>query len=299
MIVPNVFTWLERGKEKFLKYEKKLADMNRDGNIRYFEYQNDKFEFLSEYKSSDPQRGVAFLPKRGINTHENEVMRAFKTVNDAYIEPISFIVPRRAEVFQDDIFPPVVGSKPAMFSAEWLEGKEGLPPKIDLGSIYAGEAAMEVPVENKPTSKIPSSIMLTSPPSSTTQDSEPSKQTSQAPRGPLPSIREQGNAIADLASNYADKDNADSQDEDNSSFEEVSKLANRSERKAMKPEKISESMLTPKEITSPTPLQASPKPNTDLALKETPSLQPTPVLSKVIPPVFFTLRSRSSPILES
>lgn len=38
-----------------------------DGNIRYFEYENDKFEFLSEYKSGDPQRGIAFLPKRGVN----------------------------------------------------------------------------------------------------------------------------------------------------------------------------------------------------------------------------------------
>lgn len=72
-----------------------------DGNIRYFEYENDKFEYLSQFQSSDPQRGIAFLPKRGVNMHENEVMRAFKTVNDAYIEPISFIVPRRAEVFQD------------------------------------------------------------------------------------------------------------------------------------------------------------------------------------------------------
>jgi hypothetical protein len=38
-----------------------------DGNIRYFEYENDKFEFLSEYKSADQQRGIAFLPKRGVN----------------------------------------------------------------------------------------------------------------------------------------------------------------------------------------------------------------------------------------
>ena len=50
-----------------------------DGNIRYFEYENDKFEYLSQYQSSEPQRGIAFLPKRGVNMHENEVMRAFKT----------------------------------------------------------------------------------------------------------------------------------------------------------------------------------------------------------------------------
>jgi hypothetical protein len=44
-----------------------LADKISDGNIRYFEYENDKFEFLSEYKSGDPQRGLAFVPRRGIN----------------------------------------------------------------------------------------------------------------------------------------------------------------------------------------------------------------------------------------
>lgn len=41
--------------------------LGSDGNIRYFEYENDKFEFLSEYKSADPQRGIAFVPRRGIN----------------------------------------------------------------------------------------------------------------------------------------------------------------------------------------------------------------------------------------
>ena len=41
--------------------------IRRDGNIRYFEYENDKFEFLSEYKSAEPQRGMAFMPRRGVN----------------------------------------------------------------------------------------------------------------------------------------------------------------------------------------------------------------------------------------
>jgi len=44
-----------------------MSNSYRDGNIRYFEYENDKFEFLSEYKSGDPQRGLAFVPRRGIN----------------------------------------------------------------------------------------------------------------------------------------------------------------------------------------------------------------------------------------
>jgi hypothetical protein len=48
-----------------------MANFHSDGNIRYFEYENDKFEFLSEYKSGDPQRGLAFVPRRGINVSYN------------------------------------------------------------------------------------------------------------------------------------------------------------------------------------------------------------------------------------
>jgi hypothetical protein len=61
----NVCTWQERG--KYCSVDENEADRFSDGNIRYFEYENDKFEFLSEYKSGDPQRGLAFVPRRGIN----------------------------------------------------------------------------------------------------------------------------------------------------------------------------------------------------------------------------------------
>src|SRR5947208_3114022 len=77
-------------------------------------------------------------------------MKAYKTINDTWIEPISFTVPRRAETFQSDIFPPAVGLKPAVSAKEWLDGKTGLPPKIDLESVYEGSAPVEVPADFKP-----------------------------------------------------------------------------------------------------------------------------------------------------
>ncbi len=59
--------------------------IHRDGNIRYFEYENDKFEFLNEYKSAEPQRGIAFIPRRGINVRaahskEGDNVEAAKSV---------------------------------------------------------------------------------------------------------------------------------------------------------------------------------------------------------------------------
>lgn len=192
-----------------------------DGNIRYFEYENDKFEFLSEYKSGDPQRGIAFLPKRGVNVHENEVMRAFKTVNDAYVEPISFTVPRRAETFQSDIFPPATGNKPAVSAQEWLSGKDGLPPKIDFESIYEGNAPVEITADYKPPVAAPAPVPVSQP--------APKKEPEPAPavvRALPPSMKDQKNSMAAMASKYEDEEEMVDEDEA-SSFEEISKPVQR------------------------------------------------------------------------
>ena len=212
-----------------------------DGNIRYYEYENDKFEYLSEYKSSDPQRGIAFIPKRGLNVHENEVMRAFKTVNDNYIEPISFIVPRRAEVFQSDIYPPVTGLRPGMNASEYFGGKDALPPKIDLESVYNNEAPVEVPSDYKPPAP------LTPMPPPEVKKPEPVRETPQptpTTRGPPPSMKEQGASMSGMALRFADS--KDEEDDDASSFEEVAKPVERSPTKpAAKTEPISSSSALP------------------------------------------------------
>ncbi|KAL2018917.1 hypothetical protein VTK56DRAFT_10284 [Thermocarpiscus australiensis] len=189
-----------------------------DGNIRYFEYENDKFEFLSEYKSADPQRGIAFLPRRGINVHENEVMRAYKTVNDTYIEPISFTVPRRAETFQSDIYPPAIGLKPAMSAKEWLDGKTAIPPKIDLESVYEGNAPVEVPADYKPPAAAP-------PASAPKKEPEPTP----APVRSQVSVADQKSSISAMANKFQDEeDDEDDEDAETSSFEEITRPAPRS-----------------------------------------------------------------------
>ena len=193
-----------------------------DGNIRYFEYENDKFEYLSEYKSADPQRGIAFLPKRGVNMHENEVMRAYKTVNDNYIEPISFIVPRRSETFQEDIYPPTVGLKPSMSSSEWFGGKDSLPPKLDLESLYDGKGLKEAPSSYKAPTKAPE-------PEKTQLPTKPEPTpTAREFKSPPPSMKDQGTAVAAMVDKYADND-GDKEESDVSSFEEVAKPVEKKE----------------------------------------------------------------------
>jgi len=99
-----------------------------DGNIRYYEITNDdKYIYpLSEYKSNVPQRGVAMLPKRAVDTGLCEIARIYKVSGDGkVIEPISFQVPRKSDAFQDDIYPDTLAGDPAVSADEWFSGKNG------------------------------------------------------------------------------------------------------------------------------------------------------------------------------
>jgi coronin-1B/1C/6 len=204
-----------------------------DGNIRYYEYENDKFEYLSEYKSADPQRGVGFVPKRGVNMHDNEVTRAYKTVNDAYIEPISFIVPRRAEAFQQDIYPPTTGLRPAMSSGDWFGGKTALPPKVDMETLYEGGGMKEVAANDTSITAAPEAVK--SPESAKKAPEPPSAGEEHSPtvsRPPPPSTQEQGGSMMAVADKFADRGGDKEEMSDESSFEEVQKPI---ERAAAKP----------------------------------------------------------------
>jgi len=106
-----------------------------DGNIRYFEWTGeDKLIYsLSEFKSSTPQRGMTFLPKTSLQINECEVMKAYKLTTNA-VQPISFKVPRKSEMFQDDIFPDTASGagEAAQTASEYFGGANKPPVKISL-----------------------------------------------------------------------------------------------------------------------------------------------------------------------
>lgn len=144
-------------------------------------------------------------------------MRAYKTVNDTYIEPISFTVPRKAETFQADIYPPAIGLKPAFSAKEWIQGKSGIPPKIDLESVYEGNAPVEVPADYKPPT---ATVSAPAPKPAPRKEASPVRAPAPASRGPPPSMADQKGSISAMANKYQD-DEEDGNDDDASSFEEI------------------------------------------------------------------------------
>jgi len=105
-----------------------------DGNIRYFEIDDTApyCHFLSQYTSSDPQRGFGFMPKRALDINKCEIARIYKLHPKCLIEPISFIVPRKSDNFHDDLFPDTQGDKPSLTADEWIAGKNANPLLISL-----------------------------------------------------------------------------------------------------------------------------------------------------------------------
>lgn len=109
-----------------------------DSVIRYFEVTDDApyVHYLSCYQSSDPQRGIGWMPKRGLNVNACEIARFYKLHTKGLCEVIPMTVPRKSELFQDDLYPDTIGDIPALTAEEWLEGKDASPVLISLRDGY-------------------------------------------------------------------------------------------------------------------------------------------------------------------
>jgi len=118
-----------------------------DGNIRYYEMVDEApyFHFLAQYKSSSPQIGMGVLPKLACNVGECEIQVMLKATPST-VEPISFKVPRKSDLFQDDLFPATPGEVASLSADEWLAGKNADPQLVSLESGYVApkHKALEV-----------------------------------------------------------------------------------------------------------------------------------------------------------
>lgn len=99
-----------------------------DSSVKYFEItEEDPYvHFLSEFRHSESTKGIGWLPKRACNTGKCEVMRALRLLRDK-IQPVSFQVPRKSEMFQADIFPDTYAGEATQTADEYAGGGNADP----------------------------------------------------------------------------------------------------------------------------------------------------------------------------
>jgi len=81
-----------------------------------------------------------------LNVSECEIARALKLhVNK--VEPISFRVPRKSDIFQDDLYPDTYAGEPALSLEQWSSGANAEPK---IRSLAPGFVAKDKPVDFNP-----------------------------------------------------------------------------------------------------------------------------------------------------
>jgi len=116
-----------------------------DASIKYFEsVDEDPFmHYLSEYRTNESQKGLCFVPKLALETKDCEIALALRLMKD-HIQPVSFQVPRKSDIFQADLYPDTYAGIPGLSEDEWLSGKDKDPPMAsmkDKESKHAGSPA--------------------------------------------------------------------------------------------------------------------------------------------------------------
>ncbi|KAB1257209.1 Coronin-2B [Camelus dromedarius] len=92
------------------------------------------------------------MPKHGLDVTACEVFRFYKLVTlKGLIEPISMIVPRRSDSYQEDIYPMTPGTEPALTPDEWLGGINRDPVLMSLKEGYKKSSRMvfKAPIKEK------------------------------------------------------------------------------------------------------------------------------------------------------
>lgn len=118
-----------------------------DSSIRYFEVTDEApyVHYLSLYSSKDSQRGMGYMPKHGLEVNKCEIARFYK-LHERKCEPIAMTVPRKSDLFQEDLYPDTIGPDPALTAEEWLSGKDAEPLLISLKDGYVPSKSRELKV---------------------------------------------------------------------------------------------------------------------------------------------------------
>ncbi|KAM3723670.1 Coronin-like protein [Dirofilaria immitis] len=121
-----------------------------DCAIRYYEV-NSEYPFvhyINTYTTSEPQRGIAFMPKLGLNSNENEIARIYKVTTKGVVEELQFFVPRKSDLYQADLYPDTRSHVPALTAEQFIEGQNA-PPNLIPVNPDAAVAKPKVQIAKK------------------------------------------------------------------------------------------------------------------------------------------------------
>lgn len=72
------------------------------------------------------------MPKRGCDVNTCEIAKFYRLNNNGLCQVISMTVPRRSELFQEDLYPDTLSDEHGNTAEEWIEGADAEPILVSL-----------------------------------------------------------------------------------------------------------------------------------------------------------------------
>lgn len=88
------------------------------------------------------------MPKRGLEVSKCEIARFYK-LHERKCEPIVMTVPRKSDLFQDDLYPDTAGPEAALEAEEWVSGRDANPILISLREAYVPSKQRDLKVNRR------------------------------------------------------------------------------------------------------------------------------------------------------
>ncbi|KAF1743098.1 hypothetical protein MXB_1290 [Myxobolus squamalis] len=116
-----------------------LSYAKGESSVRFYEFDIDpepKLHLLTTYSAPDSHRSLAFGSKLCCDFGANEIIHSVRVLNKG-LEELMFIVPRKFEGFQDDLYPDTPGEEPAMSAEEFIGGKIASPLVVSVKTLHS------------------------------------------------------------------------------------------------------------------------------------------------------------------
>uniref|UniRef100_A0A1B0FKH2 Coronin n=2 Tax=Glossina TaxID=44049 RepID=A0A1B0FKH2_GLOMM len=114
-----------------------------DSVIRYFEVTPEPpfVHYINTFQTPDPQRGIGMMPKRGCDVTTCEIAKFYRLNNNGLCQVISMTVPRKSDLFQEDLYPDTLAEDAAVTAEEWITGTDADPITFSLKGGYVSQSA--------------------------------------------------------------------------------------------------------------------------------------------------------------
>ncbi|KAJ8978344.1 hypothetical protein NQ317_002653 [Molorchus minor] len=119
--------------------------------IQYFEITAEPpfVHYINTFQTPDPQRGIGMMPKRGCDVTTCEISRFYRLNNSGLCQVITMTVPRKSELFQEDLYPDTLGDQAALMADDWMGGQDAEPILISLKGGYKPPESKSVSVHKR------------------------------------------------------------------------------------------------------------------------------------------------------